>query len=92
MPFANADDAEVEGWVNGGKPIVGHYNLLAILQQRTFCIVVDKAFEYASKKFCEESLPPPFHYPYGTDQDWDVDKFKDLIKANKGHQFVASYW
>ncbi|KAM0257022.1 hypothetical protein ACHAQJ_004617 [Trichoderma viride] len=91
IPFANADDAEVEGWINENKPIVDNHTLLDVLRQRTFYIIIDMPVQHTCHKFREESLPPSFSYPYGTDQDWDVNMFKDLIKANKGYQFMAAY-
>ncbi|PTB63892.1 hypothetical protein BBK36DRAFT_1171340 [Trichoderma citrinoviride] len=91
IPFANADDPQVEGWVNESKPITGNLTLLDFIRQRNFYILVRLAPDVASKAFSMEKLPPPFKYPYGTDQRWDVDKFKDLIKVNKGHQFREAY-
>ncbi|KAH0496386.1 hypothetical protein TgHK011_003749 [Trichoderma gracile] len=87
MPFANTDDPEVEGWMNDNKPIAGNATLLGFLRQRKFCILIPERPDVASKKYSVEKLPPPFKYPYGTDQSWDVGKFKALIKSNKGHQF-----
>lgn len=91
VPFANAEDAELEGWVNDSKPIVDSHTLLDVLKQRKFWIIIDMPAMHAGHKFREASLPPPFSYPYGSNQDWDVDNFKDLIKANKGYQFATAY-
>jgi hypothetical protein len=70
IPFANADDAEVEGWINENKPIVDNHTFVDVLRQRTFYIIIDMPLQHASHKFREASLPPPFSYPYGTNQDW----------------------
>lgn len=90
-PFANADDAQVEGWVNQNKPIINNLTLLDVLHRKTFYFVVSLDVDVASKRFSVDRLPPPIVYPYGTDQEWDVAKFKNLIRANKGHQFKAAH-
>ncbi|KAL6861020.1 hypothetical protein J3F83DRAFT_767824 [Trichoderma novae-zelandiae] len=90
MPFANADDAQVAGWINENKPIAGDSALLGFLRQRIFFVTVPLPVHVASKIFSADRLLP-FAYPYGTVQDWDVSRFKDLIKANKGQQFDAAY-
>ncbi|UKZ82056.1 hypothetical protein TrVFT333_009839 [Trichoderma virens FT-333] len=56
MPFANADDAEVEGWVNENKPII--YNLSFVLRQRTLYLVIRLAVDIARKRFPVDKLPP----------------------------------
>lgn len=91
IPFANADDAQVEGWVNQNEPIINNLTLLDVITRKTFYVVVDQPVEVARNKFAVDRLPPPFLYPYGTDQQWDVAKFKDLIRANKGQHFEAAY-
>lgn len=91
MPFANAENAQVEGWVNENKPIINNLTLLDVLQQRIFYIVIDYPLTYAQNKLSEDLLLPPFSYPYGTEQRWNVENFKDLIKTNKGRQFEAAY-
>ncbi|KAK5991591.1 hypothetical protein PT974_09876 [Cladobotryum mycophilum] len=91
VPFANSDDAEVDGWVNDNKPIINGLTLLDILGQREFHIVVAVPIENAKDNLIESQLLPPFQYPYGTDQKWDVGKFKKLIAANKGQQFGPEY-
>ncbi|UKZ82049.1 hypothetical protein TrVFT333_009832 [Trichoderma virens FT-333] len=89
LPFVNVEDAEVEGWVNDNKPIVDNYTVLDVLKQRSFFIVIDYPVQYTKNKLSEDLWSPPFSYPYGTEQRWDIDKFKDLIKAIKGDQFAA---
>ncbi|EHK15923.1 uncharacterized protein TRIVIDRAFT_1445, partial [Trichoderma virens Gv29-8] len=91
MPFANAEDSELEDWINGNKPIVENLTLLDVLGQRTFYFVISVPVTVAMNRFSPDKLPPPYVSPYGTDQEWDVDKFKGLIKVNKGHQFEAAY-
>lgn len=91
MPFANADDAQVEGWVNQNEPIINNLTLLDVITRKTFYVVVRRPVEAARNQFAVDRLPPPSLYPYGTDQQWDVVKFKDLIKANKGHQFGTAF-
>ncbi|QYT03985.1 hypothetical protein H0G86_010923 [Trichoderma simmonsii] len=54
-------------------------------------VVVRLAPDVASKRFSVDKLPPPFVYPHGTDQEWDVFKFKNLIKANGDHQFETAF-
>ncbi|KAF4992306.1 hypothetical protein FDECE_13760 [Fusarium decemcellulare] len=91
VPFANADDPEVEGWINDNKPIVDGHTLLDFLQQEVFSFVVAMAAVEAAKKLDPERLPPPFAYDYGIFSGWDVRGFKDLIEANKGHQFAPAF-
>lgn len=91
MPFANADDTEVEGWVNESRPIVENYTLMDILSQRNFTIILTGRPEEATRDFAEESLPPPFVFPYGSEQGWNEDLFKELIRNNKGSSFHPIY-
>ncbi|KAL7809835.1 P-loop containing nucleoside triphosphate hydrolase protein [Trichoderma aethiopicum] len=90
MPFANANDPEVQGWLNENKPITDGLTLLDVIRQRTFYFVVRLYVAVAATRFSIDTMPP-FAYPYGTDQGWNVSRFKELIKANKGGQFLAAY-
>ncbi|KAJ4256085.1 hypothetical protein NW762_009161 [Fusarium torreyae] len=38
-----------------------------------------------------ERLPPPFSYPYGDDQSWELTRLKSLLQANKGEMFEPIY-
>ncbi|KAL7906793.1 hypothetical protein GGI35DRAFT_482183 [Trichoderma velutinum] len=71
MPFANAEDAQVEGWVNENKPIINNLTLLDVLHRNTFYIAIDYPLTYAQNKLSEDLLLPPFSYPYGTEQHWN---------------------
>ena len=91
LPFANAKDAEIEGWVNENKPILNGPTLLDVLTRGEFELVVAAPMVESQKNFDEDRLPPPFSYPYGTEQSWDVARYKEMIRDNKGHQFAATF-
>lgn len=90
LPFANPDHPR-EGWLNRLEPIVGDKTLVDILNQRDFTFIVHKPSDVLRRDWNEDQLPPPFSYPYGTQHDWDIDRFDDLIENNKGHQFWPSW-
>ncbi|KAH7316633.1 P-loop containing nucleoside triphosphate hydrolase protein [Stachybotrys elegans] len=89
LPFANATDPEVEGWVNGNKPVVQSTTLTDMLRQRVFLLVVPATPDLTSKYIGK--FPPPFSYPYGQEQTWDLGRFKELIAANNGGSFERLY-
>lgn len=100
MPYANPEDPEAEGWVNGHKPIVPKITLLGFLQSRTFRFVVPVLPSIVDKVWCEQALPAPFSYPYGTEHRWPVDdrgeddlsRYVDLLDVTKSpEQFRAAY-
>lgn len=68
-PFANADNPEVEGWVNN-KPIVDGHTLVDILRSKRFVFVLPKPVAAAAAHtFNPDRLPAPFSYPYGPNQE-----------------------
>ncbi|KAJ4857593.1 hypothetical protein T069G_08490 [Trichoderma breve] len=85
MPFANADDAQVEGWVNQNEPIINNLILLDVITRKTFYVVVSLPVEVARNKFAVDKIPPPFKTHTAR------SKSKDLIKANKGYQFETAF-
>ncbi|KAM0420980.1 hypothetical protein ACHAPT_011223 [Fusarium lateritium] len=90
IPF-DSPDPEVEGWINGNKPIIDGRTLLDLLSQEHFHLVVPLPVVETAKKYDEGRLPPPFAYPYGEDQVWNLDQFKREIGASKGHQFYGVF-
>lgn len=92
IPFANPSDAELEGWVNDNKAIADGHTLLDILQQRKFFFLVAYPCREIGKKWVEDLLPPPLSYPYGTEHDWNVPRFKRLLQENKSpNAFQPAY-
>ncbi|KAM5344517.1 hypothetical protein ACJ41O_013053 [Fusarium nematophilum] len=91
VPIANSEDPEVEGWIRDNRPIVQGYTLQDFLRQEQLQFVSLWCVYDARKHFSESRLPPPFEYPYGSDQSWDLVRFKDLIAKNKGHQFMSAF-
>ncbi|RSM18554.1 hypothetical protein CDV31_002690 [Fusarium ambrosium] len=90
LPFANPGHPS-EGWLNKLEPIVGDKTLVDILMQRDFTFIVHKPSHVLRRDWNEDQLPPPFSYPYGTLHDWDMERFDNLIKNNKGHQFWPAW-
>ncbi|RSM00399.1 hypothetical protein CEP52_009151 [Fusarium oligoseptatum] len=90
LPLANPGHPS-EGWLNKLEPIVGDKTLVNILEQREFTFVVHKPSDVLRRDWNEDQLPPPFSYPYGTLHDWDIERFDNLIKNNKGHQFWPAW-
>ncbi|RSL50912.1 hypothetical protein CEP54_011672 [Fusarium duplospermum] len=90
-PFANADDAEVEGWVNDNKPIVDGITLMDVLRSKRFCFVVPLPLAVATKCLAMDHLPAPFIFPYGPCQEWKVSSYKEDIAKNKGHRFMPAF-
>ncbi|RSM06136.1 hypothetical protein CDV31_009233 [Fusarium ambrosium] len=90
-PFANADDAEVEGWVNDNKPIVDGITLMDVLRSKRFCFVLPLPLAVATKCLATDRLPAPFIFPYGPCQEWKVSSYKEDIAKNKGHRFMPAF-
>ncbi|KAJ4328076.1 hypothetical protein N0V84_001444 [Fusarium piperis] len=90
-PFANADDAEVEGWVNDNKPIVDGITMMDVLRSKRFCFILPVPFASATKFLATDRLPAPFMYPYGPLQEWDISAYKGAIAKHKGHQFMPAF-
>lgn len=100
MPYANPEDPDAEGWVNGNMPIVPGITLLGFLQSRTFRFLVPVFPSVIDKVWCEKALPAPFSYPYGIEHRWPVDdrgaddlsRYSDLLDATKSpEQFRTAY-
>lgn len=90
-PFANKDEPQFEAWVNSDAPIVDNIALLDVLKQDDFHFIVATKPANAEKELSETNLGPPFSYPYGEVESWDLDAYKELLKAHKGHRFAAAY-
>ncbi|KAF4966904.1 hypothetical protein FSARC_5468 [Fusarium sarcochroum] len=91
VPFANVKDLEIVAWVNDNAPIVEEHTLLDVLAQNTFYLLVPRPLKSTVALLDKTRLSPPFVYPYGRDQSWDLSWFKDLLQANKGHVFAPIY-
>lgn len=95
MPFANGDEPEVEAWVNEGKPIVEGVSISKFLQKREFLLLLRMPDRALAKQFNEDNLPPPFSYPYGSDDtghEWKDASTQGRINAAKApEQFAPSY-
>ncbi|KAJ4055870.1 hypothetical protein NW756_002986 [Fusarium oxysporum] len=89
-PFVNPADAEVEGWVNYGKPIAEDATFLNVFHQRTFFFVVAWAPGPTSKNFGDQHLPPAFEYGYSP-QPFDEETMIALVDKNTGGAFQACY-
>ncbi|KAH6854724.1 hypothetical protein B0I37DRAFT_441680 [Chaetomium sp. MPI-CAGE-AT-0009] len=85
LPFANADDPDVEGWVNHDKPIVEGTTLLDLVRRTEFHLVVPGPRAEVEKRWSEDRLPDPFSYPYGIAQGWDFNRYEALIRENKSN-------
>ncbi len=90
-PFANAEDPEVEGWINDGKPIVESHSLIDILRTKDFYLVVAFGVKETEKEWAEGRMPPPFAYPYGNEHSFEVDRMKELLQKHKGGRFRPAY-
>jgi hypothetical protein len=96
LPFANAGNPDVEGWVNDNTPMAGGTTLLELVQRREFHPVVSESCVELRKKWSEDHLSPPFSYPYGIAQPWDLKEdfklYEALVGKNKGTVgFRAAY-
>ncbi|KAG7284557.1 hypothetical protein NEMBOFW57_010935 [Staphylotrichum longicolle] len=92
MPFANFENTEVEWWVNNNEPIVDGATLLDLVRKREFHFLVLESPIEVQKKWSEEHLPPPFTYPYGTEHDWNWDRYRTLLLETKStEQFRPAY-
>ncbi|OPB39794.1 hypothetical protein A0O28_0096410 [Trichoderma guizhouense] len=80
-PFANADDAQGESWVNQNEPIINNLILLDVITRKTFYVVVGWPVEVARNKFAMDRLST----------HTARSKSKDPTKANKGHQFETAF-
>ncbi|KAF5678612.1 DNA helicase [Fusarium heterosporum] len=89
-PFANAEDAQVDDWVNKNKPLLKDCTLLDVLQMEMYHAVLPIKVSDAEKNFDLGRLPEPFQFPYGP-QQWNVNRFKAAIAENPGHRFKATY-
>ncbi|CVL08874.1 uncharacterized protein FPRN_14657 [Fusarium proliferatum] len=89
-PFVNPADAEIEGWVNYGKPIVEDATFLNVFHQRAFFFVVAWAPGPTSKNFGDQHLPPAFEYGYSP-QPVEESQMTALVDKNTGGAFQACY-
>ncbi|KAF5670263.1 DNA helicase [Fusarium circinatum] len=88
--FVNPADAEIEGWVNYGKPIVEDATFLNVFHQRAFFFVVAWAPGPTSKNFGDQHLPPAFEYGYSP-QPCDEKEMIALVDKNTGGELQACY-
>lgn len=82
MPFANRSHAS-EAWINEQTPIVGGVTLIGLLQQRNFVLLVNGYENILTPRLDDSFLPSPFSYPYGSDHTWSMERYKEMIPANK---------
>ncbi|KLU83935.1 hypothetical protein MAPG_02984 [Magnaporthiopsis poae ATCC 64411] len=90
-PFRNADDEEVDSWINGGQPIAHGVTFADILSSRAFFLVAAMQGVPTAEYFSCARLPPPFEYGYGTQQYWDVDRYLEQMRTLRGHRFQPSF-
>jgi hypothetical protein len=92
MPFANYEQPEVAAWVNDNEPIVDGITFLDLLRQDEFYLLVPEAPAVVEKRWNKDVLPPRFSYPYGTEHDWKLERYEDLLqKAKAKEQFRPAY-
>jgi hypothetical protein len=90
VPFHSPDD-EVTSWVNDNLPIGDGVDLHSFLRQETFTFLVNERAVDAKKRFDADQLPPPFRYPYGESQYWDLQQLKAEANTIRGHRFEPRY-
>ncbi len=92
IPFANYEQPEVAKWVNDNEPIVGGITLLDFLRRDEFHLLVSHRPVDIEKRWTEDAMPPPFSYPYGTEHDWDLDRYNELLQETESkEQFRPAY-
>lgn len=92
FPFYHPEDEELGAWLNEHQIINGGFSLLDILREREFYFIGSTTAQGFEREFTEARLPPLFTYPYGTNHDWDSDRFWKTIQDNKSDaSFVSAY-
>ncbi|PON27775.1 hypothetical protein TGAM01_v203542 [Trichoderma gamsii] len=89
MPFSHPG-TEIEAVINDNEPMCAGRTLVDILQQREFSFVVAASSNAVDAHWLQD-LPPPFRYPYGEEHSWSYERYDELIKWNKGPQFVPAW-
>ncbi|KAJ4163106.1 hypothetical protein NW754_014529 [Fusarium falciforme] len=87
IPFHGEET--IDGWINKDEPIHGTIKLTQLLQQRSFMLLVQATGERAEKFFDVTASPfKPFHYGYGNNHTWDMDRYNHQIPRNRGREFL----
>ncbi|KAL2673659.1 hypothetical protein Neosp_012102 [[Neocosmospora] mangrovei] len=89
-PTTNADDIDIEGWMNDELTVDGR-TPIDILRIKHFCFVLPLPLGRAIKILCEDGFSAPMIYPPSISQTWNPPLFKAMIAANKGHQFMPAF-
>lgn len=89
MPFANPGHPS-ESWLLKHRPIIGRHTLVDILEQRHFTFFVSGPYDKLVA-FWAKQLPLPFKYPYGTEHEWDFERFHGQFKRIKGGQYLTAW-
>ncbi|KAK5989760.1 hypothetical protein PT974_08020 [Cladobotryum mycophilum] len=90
MPFHNPNHPS-NGWLNLNEEIVDDVAFLDILQMKKFSFVVPGLPQHTSARWCEEKLPSPFSYPYGTAHYWDEARYHEMHDDIKGPLYRAAF-
>jgi hypothetical protein len=100
IPFANPEDPEVEGWVNGNTEVLLGLTILDFLRRREFHFIVPMKAVDLEKEWSFRYTAPPFSYPYGTEHDWpvgehrqpDTSHYDELLEQTKSaEQFRPAF-
>ncbi|KAI5464674.1 hypothetical protein BGZ63DRAFT_451852 [Mariannaea sp. PMI_226] len=89
LPFANPGHPS-EAWLNHNGPIVGTTTLLDIVEQREFTFVVFYPTVQLGRDWAQGDLKS-FSYPYGKDHYWSLDRYRDMLGQERGHQFAQAW-
>ncbi|KAF5701883.1 hypothetical protein FMUND_13716 [Fusarium mundagurra] len=90
IPFANQEDHQVESWINGDAPIAGEYGILDIVQQQSLYLVLPAKSSLVKILGTTQNLST-FRYSYSEDFSWDLTRFENELRENKGQQFAPLY-
>ncbi|RMJ07944.1 hypothetical protein BHE90_012511 [Fusarium euwallaceae] len=87
IPF-HGENQTIDGWINEDAPIQGTIKLTQLLQQRSFMLLVQATEEQAEDFFdITASSFKPFHYGYGNNHAWDMNRYNHQIPRNRGKGF-----
>ncbi len=78
MPFSNRGHPS-DDWINKGTPIVADLTVLELLRRRTFVFLVNQHPEPLESDLDEKFLPPAFAYPYGTEHEFNLERYRAMI-------------
>ncbi|KAJ6439573.1 transcription factor SPT20 [Purpureocillium lavendulum] len=79
----------IHGYVNAAGKVQGHKSLREIVHQHEFCFIFrgssllsDAKDEFARR--LRPHAPEAKHYDYGSQYNWDLNRYKLVIPANRG--------